>query len=84
MKKQKKKEQQRLDEEGAAIAEAVALHVLLGEDADNSCHFMVNSNRRDDPWNRSGNIGVFRGYQSLARHSVEGQGWGTWIWLQVE
>ncbi|KAG2263179.1 uncharacterized protein BNAA04G06500D [Brassica napus] len=34
-KKQKKlEEQQRLDEEGAAIAEAVALHVLLGEDSD--------------------------------------------------
>ncbi|KAL0738981.1 hypothetical protein Bca4012_015191 [Brassica carinata] len=34
-KKQKKlEEQQRLDQEGAAIAEAVALHVLLGEDSD--------------------------------------------------
>lgn len=33
-KKQKKKEEQeRLDEEGARVAEAVALHVLLGEDA---------------------------------------------------
>lgn len=32
-KKQKKKEEQeRLDEEGARVAEAVALHVLLGED----------------------------------------------------
>ncbi|KAG7621791.1 hypothetical protein ISN44_As04g026500 [Arabidopsis suecica] len=36
-KKQKRlEEQQRLDEEGAAIAEAVALHVLLGEDSDDS------------------------------------------------
>ncbi|CAH8384449.1 unnamed protein product [Eruca vesicaria subsp. sativa] len=34
-KKQKKlEEQQRLDQEGAAIAETVALHVLLGEDSD--------------------------------------------------
>ncbi|CAH8337154.1 unnamed protein product [Eruca vesicaria subsp. sativa] len=34
-KKQKKlEEQERLDEEGAAIAEAAALHVLLGEDSD--------------------------------------------------
>ncbi|CAA0831014.1 Unknown protein [Striga hermonthica] len=34
-KKQKKKdEQERLDEEGARISEAVALHVLLGEDSD--------------------------------------------------
>jgi hypothetical protein len=33
-KKQKKKEEQeRLDEEGARVAEAVALHVLLGEDS---------------------------------------------------
>ncbi|GER25220.1 N utilization substance protein B homolog [Striga asiatica] len=32
----KKEEQDRLDEEGAAIAEAVALQVLLGEDVDNS------------------------------------------------
>ncbi|CAA0826400.1 Unknown protein [Striga hermonthica] len=31
----KKEEQDRLDEEGAAIAEAVALQVLLGEDTDN-------------------------------------------------
>ncbi|KAJ6791215.1 uncharacterized protein M6B38_330005 [Iris pallida] len=75
-KKQKKKEeQQRLDEEGAAIAEAVALYVLVGEDAEDSCHFMVNSNRRYNPWNRSGNIGLFTGFQSLATYSVEGQGW---------
>lgn len=34
-KKQKKKEEQdRLDSEGAAVAESVALHVLLGEDSD--------------------------------------------------
>ncbi|KAL1202885.1 hypothetical protein V5N11_015140 [Cardamine amara subsp. amara] len=40
-KKQKKlEEQQRLDEEGAAIAEAVALHVLLGEDSDDSSRVM--------------------------------------------
>ncbi|KAF3490119.1 hypothetical protein F2Q69_00057379 [Brassica cretica] len=31
LEKKKLEEQQRLDEEGAAIAEAVALHVLLGE-----------------------------------------------------
>lgn len=41
-KKQKKlEEQQRLDEEGAAIAEAVALHVLLGEDCDDSSQVML-------------------------------------------
>ncbi|ESQ54734.1 hypothetical protein EUTSA_v10026278mg [Eutrema salsugineum] len=41
-KKQKKlEEQRRLDEEGAAIAEAVALHVLLGEDSDDSSRVML-------------------------------------------
>ena len=41
-KKQRKlEEQQRLDEEGAAIAEAVALHVLLGEDSDDSSRVML-------------------------------------------
>ncbi|KAD4584837.1 hypothetical protein E3N88_22438 [Mikania micrantha] len=33
----KKEEQKRLDEEGAAIAEAVALQVLIGEDTDDTC-----------------------------------------------
>ncbi|GFQ05841.1 hypothetical protein PHJA_002728200 [Phtheirospermum japonicum] len=42
-KKQKKKEEQeRLDEEGAKIAEAVALHVLLGEDSDDSSNITSN------------------------------------------
>ncbi|KAJ6805759.1 uncharacterized protein M6B38_177725 [Iris pallida] len=77
-KKQKKKEeQQRLDEEGAAIAEAVALHVLVEEDAEDACHFMLNSNTRYNPWNHSGNIGLFMGYQSLARYSTEGHGWAN-------
>lgn len=41
-KKQKRlEEQQRLDEEGAAIAEAVALHVLLGEDSDDSSRVKI-------------------------------------------
>ncbi|KAL1202887.1 hypothetical protein V5N11_015142 [Cardamine amara subsp. amara] len=41
-KKQKRlEEQQRLDEEGAAIAEAVALHVLLGEDSDDTPRVML-------------------------------------------
>ncbi|RRT36966.1 hypothetical protein B296_00045820 [Ensete ventricosum] len=43
-KKQKKiEEQKRLDEEGASVAEAVALHVLGGEDADESCHVIINN-----------------------------------------
>ncbi|KAF5732383.1 hypothetical protein HS088_TW18G01077 [Tripterygium wilfordii] len=50
-KKQKKiEEQQRLDEEGAAIAEAVALHVLLGEDSDDPCKIMLNREEGFNPW----------------------------------
>ncbi|KAG1359329.1 hypothetical protein COCNU_08G007750 [Cocos nucifera] len=86
-KKQKKKEeQQRLDEEGAAIAEAVALHVLLGEDKDESCHFMLDNDRRYNPGDYSRNFDLFMGYQSFARYSVEGLGWATdaygpaWKW----
>ncbi|CAA0824652.1 Unknown protein [Striga hermonthica] len=49
-KKQKKKEEQeRLDEEGARISEAVALHVLLGEeDSDDSCNNNINLDKDDD------------------------------------
>lgn len=37
-KQRKKEEQEKLDKETAAIAEAVALQVLLGEDASETCH----------------------------------------------
>ncbi|XP_008794775.1 uncharacterized protein LOC103710695 [Phoenix dactylifera] len=86
-KKQKKKEeQQRLDEEGAAIAEAVALHVLLGEDKDESCHFVLNNNRRYNPRDYSSNFDLFMGHQNFAKYSVGGLGWATdaygpeWKW----
>jgi len=39
---QKQEEQRRLDAEGAAIAEAVALHVLIGEDCDEPRQLMWN------------------------------------------
>lgn len=69
-KKQKKiEEQQRLDEEGAAIAEAVALHVLVGEDTEES--------HRYNPWEHCGNVGLFMGYQNFTKYSVEGAGWPT-------
>ncbi|GAA0142274.1 hypothetical protein LIER_03212 [Lithospermum erythrorhizon] len=49
-KKQKKiEEQQRLDEVGAAIAEAVALHVL-NDDSDDICNGMLKSNYGLKPW----------------------------------
>ncbi|KAJ0453136.1 hypothetical protein HanRHA438_Chr15g0732081 [Helianthus annuus] len=45
-KKQREKgEQRRLDEEGAAIAEAVALQVLNGEDSNDACGQVVNGKR---------------------------------------
>jgi hypothetical protein len=53
-KKQKKREEQeRLDEEGASIAEAVALHVLVEEDSDESRHLMLNKHRRCNDWDPS-------------------------------
>lgn len=73
-KKQKKiEEQQRLDEEGAALAEAVALHVLVGEDKDESCPFMLN--KRLNPWEYSNNISLLMGCQSFAKYPIGGIGW---------
>ncbi|XP_010537154.2 PREDICTED: LOW QUALITY PROTEIN: stress response protein NST1-like [Tarenaya hassleriana] len=55
--KQKRlEEQQRLDEEGAAIAEAVALHVLLGEDANDQCQIMFDGEKGFNP-----NINMYMG-----------------------
>ncbi|XP_042471390.1 uncharacterized protein LOC122053411 [Zingiber officinale] len=70
-KKQKKlEEQQRLDEEGASIAEAVALHVL-GEDTDEPCHFAMNHSAWNNCWNYSGNIDLFMGYESSGKHCLD-------------
>ncbi|KAF5766802.1 hypothetical protein HanXRQr2_Chr15g0719721 [Helianthus annuus] len=44
-KQREKGEQRRLDEEGAAIAEAVALQVLNGEDSNDACGQVVNGKR---------------------------------------
>ncbi|KVI07132.1 uncharacterized protein LOC112509522 [Cynara cardunculus var. scolymus] len=66
-KKQKKKEEQkRLDEEGAAIAEAVALQVLIGEDTDEEC-----GSNFDDLF--GGGTGSNRPY--IYRRSGNGNGW---------
>ncbi|KAF8413679.1 hypothetical protein HHK36_001671 [Tetracentron sinense] len=40
-------EQQWLNEEGAAIAEAIALRVLLGEDSDDSCKIVLKKDEED-------------------------------------
>lgn len=83
-KKQKKiEEQQRLDEEGAAIAEAVALHVLC-EDPDDSHQILLKKNERFefDPWDCTGRIGILMGgwktgtsCQSYTMYPLEGFGW---------
>ncbi|CAN6922384.1 unnamed protein product, partial [Brassica oleracea] len=73
-KKQRKlEEQQRLDEEGAAIAEAVALHVLLGEDSDDSSRVMLGQEKG------CFKMDLFRGEnyvprQSCASYAVQGIG----------
>lgn len=74
-------EQQRLDEEGAAIAEAVALHVLLGEDSDDSCRIMLNEGKGFNPWDYAGNVDLFmngRGdifpHQACGNCAVQGIG----------
>ncbi|XP_042496231.1 uncharacterized protein LOC122075311 [Macadamia integrifolia] len=82
-KKQKKiEEQQRLDEEGAAIAEAVALHVLGGEDSEDSCKIRLKKEERFNRWDRASNIGLFMGgrktclpHQGISKHCLGGLGW---------
>lgn len=81
-KKQKKiEEQQRLDEEGAAIAEAVALRVLLGEeDSDDSRIVRLKKdNKGFNPWECNNSFGFFMGGNSapVSKHSLEGIEWGS-------
>lgn len=90
-KKQKKiEEQQRLDEEGAAIAEAVALNVLLDEDSGESCKFMIEqdeglNNLCDSISNIEfiGQMRLARPYRNFPEHEIEPIGWapnvyGNW------
>ncbi|KAF6157655.1 hypothetical protein GIB67_037228 [Kingdonia uniflora] len=81
-KQRKKEEQDRLDEEGAAIAEAVAMHVLLGEDSDDSCKIVLQNDERFNPWKHSGNLGFSMGgrrsgssSQAFPMYSHAGFGW---------
>ncbi|KAF8380179.1 hypothetical protein HHK36_027661 [Tetracentron sinense] len=83
-KKQKKKEeqQQQLDEEGAAIAEAVALHVLLGEDSDDSCKIVLKKDEGLNPSDCASNVGFFMGgwrsgppHKCFTKCSLKGFGW---------
>nr|GLL20120.1 calponin homology domain-containing protein DDB_G0272472 [Ipomoea trifida] len=77
---EKKKEQQRLDEEGAALAEAVALHVLLGEDSEDQDGDIVKDKRIIDPWDNSGKIEVLLGGRrdkDLSKYPFEGAAAGS-------
>lgn len=56
----KKEEQDRLDEDSAAIAEAVALQVLLGEDSDDSSNVMLKKHE-GVTWDHTNNISIFMG-----------------------
>ncbi|XP_021765037.1 uncharacterized protein LOC110729597 [Chenopodium quinoa] len=76
----KNEEQQRLDEEGAAIAEAVALHVLLGEDSNDTPTIVLKKEEDFGGWHHTANIGLFMdksalSHQSLNKCSLESFGW---------
>ncbi|CAN1267541.1 hypothetical protein LINPERPRIM_LOCUS12843 [Linum perenne] len=76
-KQNKVEEQRRLDEEGAAIAEAVALHVLLGDDdSDDSCRIVL------DKWDSGrNNVNLYnadsRNWSSFSYGFSGDEGWGT-------
>lgn len=80
----KLEEQRRLDEEGAAIAEAAALHVLLGEDSDDSCRTMLNQETGFKPLDcpaklnlsTSGRNGFFL-HQAVHRSRVRDCNWSV-------
>ncbi|CAL9243262.1 unnamed protein product [Arabidopsis halleri] len=61
----KLEEQRRLDEEGAAIAEAVALHVLLGEDCDDSYRNTLNQETGFKPWDSTTKFNIFSGGRNI-------------------
>lgn len=81
-KEKKKEEQQRLDEEGAATAEAVALHVLLGEDSEESHKIVLNKYESAAPWNCSAHADFLMGgrrasqpYQNIPKCALDRIGW---------
>lgn len=56
----KKEEQQKLDKEGAAIAEAVALHVLIEEDSDQFFETITRNDVEDyNTWHCASNTDIF-------------------------
>ncbi|CAI9771932.1 unnamed protein product [Fraxinus pennsylvanica] len=79
-----KEEQERLDEEGAAIAEAVALHVLLGEDSDDSCKVMLKKDEELTSLDNDINFNFVIGgrhamvpHDDLSNYLLEGSGWAS-------
>nr|DAD24404.1 TPA_asm: hypothetical protein HUJ06_025868 [Nelumbo nucifera] len=80
-KQEKKEVQQRLDEEGAAIAEAVDLHVVA-EDTDDSCEIGLKRDEAFNPCGHKTNNGLFKEgwrtglpHQGFMKPSLEGLGW---------
>ncbi|CAO2821217.1 unnamed protein product [Amaranthus hypochondriacus] len=77
----KQEEQQRLDQEGAAIAEAVALHVLHGEDSDNTPTIVLNKDEDFNTLYDATSFGLLldksalASRQSLKKCSFESVGW---------
>ncbi|KAL2920748.1 Reticulocyte-binding protein 2-like protein a [Bienertia sinuspersici] len=67
----KKEEQERLDEEGAAIAEAVALHVLLGEDSDDTRTIMLKNEDSFGNWHHATNFGFFMDKSSISQQNLK-------------
>ncbi|KAF8114035.1 hypothetical protein N665_0043s0103 [Sinapis alba] len=75
-KKQRKlEEQQRLDEEGAAIAEAAALHVLLGEDSEDG--FMLGEGKCYEFDLFTGERINYVPHKSCASYAVQGIGFDS-------
>lgn len=75
-KMKKMEEQRRLDAECAATAEAVALHVLLGEDADESSHIMRRNIDNFDYLDNSVDLGHLMEAHSSAKYSRSK--WSDW------
>ncbi|XP_057546616.1 uncharacterized protein LOC130825417 [Amaranthus tricolor] len=86
----KQEEQQRLDEEGAAIAKAVALHVLLGEDSDNTPTIVLNKEEEFNTWHDASSFGLLMdksalaSRQSLKKCSFESVGWFPLVGQECE
>ncbi|KAG0484845.1 hypothetical protein HPP92_008924 [Vanilla planifolia] len=74
-KQNKLEEEQRLDEEGAAIAESVALYVLLEDSQDP--HFMLTNRKSCNSWVRAHNVELMSCDRSCVDRSAKLSGCGA-------